>query len=111
MCGSNTDKCVDQPEAFKVVFLGQAEFWPEDRNRQQIMDSFGKEDASIIYLISSHFEQNCENGMVPLSFVAKIVLLGDGNVGVIRPRYYCDLSVVDCEMDLFNEKREASLCE
>ena len=82
------------PELFYVVLLGQVKDWPRQDVIQSVADSDtkGHADARIIWLASSH----CRTGSQPVSFVMPMtIMLADGICGIITPRKYCDLSVLE----------------
>lgn len=72
-------------ETFHIPFVGRAGNWPY-QDREAVVARFGDENMPLAYVISDtltyHGQQVCMS--VPL------VLLGDRNVGVIRPGFFSD---------------------
>lgn len=76
------------PESFHVSFLGQIRRWSNERVREQAIETFKDPEKCIAHLVSAKFEEIHSSGPGPVSFIAEVVLLGDGTVGIIRPHTY-----------------------
>lgn len=89
-----------QAEIFRVVFLGPIARWPEPRFIPALIEiAHGSEDTNIVWMLSS-LPTMMDPGK-PTSPSTSIVLLADPNYGVIKPRFYCDMSVRDQVMEEF----------
>ena len=90
----------DEPEAFKVIFIGPVRKWPRQDIVQQVADivANGDLDRSIVWMVSSKFPQHHPTATyAPASLMTPVVLLGDPDCGIIRPRHYCDMEVLASE--------------
>lgn len=87
-------------QTFRVVFLGPIKNWPKPSAIPALKRmAKGNEDANIVWLLSPL--ANPADPSMPLSPSMQVVLLGDPNYGVIRPRPFCDMSVRDQVMAEF----------
>lgn len=103
------DDChwMSHPELFSVIFFGQAKDWPTEKTSQDVIDLVVKGDSNawIFWIASSHYGIQQGNGSVPACFVLPMpVMLGDGVVGVIRPKKFCDVAVLDRVKKEFHQK-------
>jgi hypothetical protein len=87
-------------QTFRVVFLGPIENWPQPNAIPALMRmANGDENTNIVWLLSPL--ANPVDPNKPSSPSMPIVLLGDPNYGVIRPRPFCDMSMRDQVMAEF----------
>ena len=89
-----------EPDKFRVVYLGQIKQWQEESMRAEALLAFKEKEKYIVYLISSHFPVQYKNGLEPTSFIAEVMLIGDPNVGAIKPEFYYDPTVLSCAFDM-----------
>lgn len=97
---------MNHPELFKVILLGQIKDWPTKEAVQAVADSFakGNVDAWILWVTSSHYGTKHRSGVGPACFAVRMnILLADGVCGVITPRKYCDVTVLDRENERFSQ--------
>ena len=88
------------PERFKVILLAQVKDWP---NKKAIPE-LGKPDSWILWLASSHY--GTDDG--PACFAVPFnVMLGDQLCGIISPRKYCDVNVLEREKQAYDALRGA----
>lgn len=97
------EKWRNQIDSFRVPFVGELSRWPDPEQQASMIDHFdGKEDTFVAQLMSPKFEHQYDSGPGPISFVAGLVLLGDPNVGIIKPSYFFDPWIVEMVMSDFN---------
>lgn len=87
----NSPRWYGEPEAFKVAFIGPVRDWPRREVVQQVADSMteGNLDGYVAWFVSGKFpEPHPTAVLVVASIATRVVLLGDPNVGVIRPLSY-----------------------
>ncbi len=97
----NNPGWMGHPEKFKVVLLGQVKDWPKPEARDAVAKTVqGTLDTWILWVTSSHYTQQYESGEGPACFMIPFkVLLADPDCGVITPRKYCDLTVLQREKE------------
>lgn len=68
-----------------VVYIGKADSWPWEQNRENILKKFSRK-TNIAYLLYA------PNEIIPegISVIVEVVSLGDPNVGIIAPRDHYD---------------------
>jgi hypothetical protein len=91
---------MNHPEIFKVIMFGQVKDWPKKEVVQTVADTVAKGDleAWIIWLTSSHYSTRTPSGVGPACFIIPMtVVLGD-SFGIIKPKSYCDMSVLEEEI-------------
>lgn len=89
---------MSQPELFKTIMIGQVKEWPKKEAVKAIADMAfeGNQEGWIIWLVSTHYRVRNPSGEgPPCFFLPWRVMLADPVVGVITPRKYLDLSVLD----------------
>jgi len=101
MAAANDIHWALHPERFRVAFLGPVKDWPNDDPvvRQKIADRLteGSLEGWVIYVCSHHYHLRGDgDGSNPGTFAVTIALLGDPTFGIISPRPFTDLSVLDC---------------
>ena len=87
-----------RPENFRVVFLGPVRRWVNPAAVSDMAASFteGNLDGMIAWVTSSHYGTRQSEGMGPASFAFPMsIMLADGIFGIIKPRFFCDLTVMD----------------
>jgi hypothetical protein len=87
-----------RPENFQVIFLGAAKHWPEPSAVPGVIDGLGKGDPEqcILWLTSPHYGTRAESGDGPACFALPLrVSLADGIYGIIAPKTYADLAVLE----------------
>jgi len=86
----------DHPEWFNVVFLGQIRNWPNSLVAQQIANNIddGNLNRWVVWVCNHKVQMKYQHSIGPQSFLAKLVLLGDPNVGVITPQPYQNFEVL-----------------
>ncbi|MDB5258807.1 MAG: hypothetical protein JWO73_15 [Candidatus Taylorbacteria bacterium] len=97
-----------KPDAFKIVFIGPVRDWPKKEVAQQVADTVteGNLDADVVWMVSSRFPENHpRNGdLIPSSMMTPAVILGDPLFGIIRPKPYCDMQVLEAELTEVRKK-------
>lgn len=86
------------PEKFRVIFLGPVGRWTNPRAVPDLVRDVtaGNPDGLVLWVASSHYTTLHSNGEGPACFALHFnILLADGVVGVIRPRFYLDMSVLE----------------
>jgi hypothetical protein len=94
----NSECWCGDPAKFNVVHLGPIRDWPDPEMVQSFADRIanGNPDTDILLVTSSEFTKRDANGhLAPATFISTVILLGDPNCGIIRPRSYTDLTVLD----------------
>jgi hypothetical protein len=89
------ERFMEKIDTFRVPFVGQIRDWPDEGQRQGMIETFGDEEKSVVYLMSAEFTHDYGDDVGPVSFISEVVLLGDPNVGLIRPGYFFDSFVVE----------------
>jgi len=81
------------PETFRVVFLDQVKNWPKPENALITAKTVAKGDmeAWIVWLVSSFIGIRHSDGVGPASYAMPIVLLADGDCGIITPQPYTNM--------------------
>lgn len=87
------------PEQFFVPFLGKAKDWLSREAAQKIIDGPGEGDSDcwLVWLLNA--QVGMDFGGNPASPIAKIVLLGDPNCGVIVPKLFANLARRDLALE------------
>jgi len=94
---------VGHPEKFNVVFLGKVKDWPQKEAAQGVADGVTEGDLeSFIIWVTSVDPSHCSvyspsvGAESPVTFVLHMcVVLGDRSCGVITPRSYSDITVLE----------------
>ena len=94
------------PSEFKIVYLGSAINWPVTDAARSVVEQVchGDEHGMVIWLVSSEVVTQQPSGPGPISLVFQMrIMLGDGVVGIIKPKEYCDMNVLrqaeeDCSL-------------
>lgn len=77
------------PELFQVIFVDQAKNWP---NKNAIA-AFGNPEKWLLWVTSTHYMLGTGG---PLCFAIDLnVMLADNLYGIIEPRPYCDIEVLE----------------
>ncbi len=77
------------PELFQVIFVDQAKNWP---NKNAIA-SFGNPEKWLLWVTSTHYMVGTGG---PACFAVELnMMLADGLYGIIEPRPYCNMEVLE----------------
>jgi hypothetical protein len=107
---ASLEKYKNDMSSLYVIFIGQIKYWPDQRQVASMAKNFddSKMEKCIVYLMSANHAQEYGDGSIgPASFIVEVVLLGDPNVGVIRPRRYFDPLIDEMVVEEFNKKNKA----
>ncbi len=88
----------DQPQSFRVIFLGPVKRWVKPEAVSDFAASLtnGNLDSVICWVASTHYGIKHSDGPGPASFTFRMsIMLGDGVVGVIMPRFFSDLTILE----------------
>ena len=87
----------NNPESFRVVFLGQAKNWLNPDSIQSMIDGPGEgnPEAWFAWLLSSKVTFKENGRLLPASPLLEPDLLGDPNCGIIVPKPFGDLRIRD----------------
>ncbi|MBU2566561.1 hypothetical protein KKG46_03305 [Patescibacteria group bacterium] len=86
-----------QPNDFNVVYVGLAKNWPIEEAAPSVIEQvcLGDENSFVIWMVSSKLVAQQPSGSGPVSLAFKMhIMLGDGVVGIIKPREFCDMNVL-----------------
>lgn len=86
------------PEKFGVVFLGPATRWPRPDAAQAVADSVtnGDPNGILAWVASAHYGTEHSDGPGPACFAFPMkIMLADPVVGIIKPRFFSDITVLD----------------
>lgn len=87
-----------RPENFQVIFLGPVSLWP---NQDAVADMAAQmtddnREGLVVWVASPHYQAWHSSGWGPASFALPFrILLADPVVGVIQPRFFSDMTVMD----------------
>ena len=93
--------------SFLIAFVGQIKEWPNKDQRMGMASCFNDSQMEkyVAHLISAQHSKKYDDGSIgPASFIAGVALLGDPNVGVIKPARFFDPTVVECMMESFKQE-------
>ncbi len=92
---------MNHPEHFRVVFLGQGKDWPKTGKAPgDDLESWW------LWVVSTHYTTMQPSGEGPGSFATPLnAMLGDGVYGIIRPKQYFDIEVLNKEVRRVDEMR------
>jgi len=87
------------PEQFFVPFLGKAKDWLSPETAQKIIDgpAGGDPNCLLVWILNVQVGMDFDGN--PASPIARIVLLGDPNCGVIIPKLFADLARRDMALE------------
>jgi len=95
------------PERFRVVFLDQVKNWPKPEKARITAEAIanGDMEAWIAWLVSSFIGMRHSDGIGPASYAVPVVLLADGNCGIITPQPYTNMKVLEEENQIVASHR------
>lgn len=89
------------PEYFKVILLGQLKDWPDEVAE---ISKSGSPDSWILWVTSSYYggpTSGGDNSQACFYIPLKSIVLADETLGLITPRKYCDVAVLDQEREAY----------
>lgn len=77
-----------RPEFFQVIFVDKAKNWPN----KSAVPAFGDPEKWLLWVASTHYSSGAGSACFAVDLN---VMLGDVLYGIIEPRPYCDIKVLE----------------
>lgn len=84
---SNDIHWMGHPELFQVIFVDQVKNWPN----KNAISAFGDPEKWLLWVTSTHYMVGVRG---PACYAIDLDVMLDGLYGIIEPRPYCDLTVL-----------------
>jgi len=96
-CPPHATQWMGHPELFKVIMIGQVKDWPNKEGVNAVAATIkGSIDSWILFVVSSHFTMEHDSGDGPVCFMVPMTItLADGSCGIIQPKKFCDMSILN----------------
>jgi len=107
---ASLEKYEENLSSLRVIFLGQLKYCPHQEQAKGMAEHFDDPEMKkcVVHLMSADHAHDYGDGKIgPSSFMSEIVLLGDPNVGVIRPALYNNQFSAGMIIEEFDRKNKA----